>query len=397
MSVSVVSPAARRLRSVVRWWRSRSPVTRDRELAVVLAAMAFIPALSLVSSEFGDLPPRQSDALAVLLPLGETLPLALRTRRPVVCLAVVGLSFAVHESFGYPRTFASMGLYFALYAAGAYPDRGRRLLPVVASAAYVLFSITLHLLGSPERLLDFLVFFIALAVIWSLGAYVRGRRAEEAERRRLAALAATAAERSRIARELHDVVTHHVTAMVVQADAAQFLAGSPDRVTDGLTAISGTGRLALTELRHLLGVLEATGESTHTQRPPAPGTIEDLVARTRLGGQPVELVEEGESPPLTVEARLAAYRVVQESLTNAVKHAAGHRTEVRVRYNPDRVDIDVTTAGPAAGPGGAPAPDGRGLNGLRERVGMVGGELVAAARPGGGFGVHARIPAGDDS
>jgi signal transduction histidine kinase len=372
-------------------------VTRDRELAVVLTALAFVPALSLVSSTFGDLPLRQGDALAVLLTLGETLPLALRTRLPAVCLAAVGLSFAIHESFGYPRTFASIGLVFALYAAGAYPDRGRRLLPVLASAAYVAFAITLYLLGSPERFLDYLLFFIALAAVWVVGAYVRRRRAEEAERRRLAALAATAAERSRIARELHDVVTHHVTAMVVQADAAQFLAGSPDRVTDGLTAISRTGHLALEELRHLLGVLEATGESTPQRRSPVVGTIEDLVTQTRLGGQPVELVEEGERPALTVGAQLAAYRVVQESLTNAVKHAMGHRTEVRVRYNPDRVDIDVTTAGPPAEHDGAPARGGRGLNGLRERVGMVGGELVAAARPGGGFNVHARIPAGDDS
>ncbi|WPB88600.1 sensor histidine kinase [Streptomyces malaysiensis] len=243
--------------------------------------------------------------------------------------------------------------------------------------------------SSPIRLLA-----RPLAAFWLLGGYVRARRADEAERRPLAALAATAAERSRIARELHDVVTHHVTAMVVQADAAQFLTESPGRVTEGLTAISGTGRQALGELRHLLGVLEATGESAPTRRTPALGTIEELVARTRLGGQPVELIEQGERPPMAAGAELAAHRVVQESLTNAVKHAAGHATEVWLRYHRDGVDLDVTTDGPSRV---AHAPDGRGLNGLRERVGLVGGELEAGARPGGGFSVSARIPAGSGS
>ncbi|MFD8160488.1 sensor histidine kinase [Streptomyces malaysiensis] len=388
------STVVRRLRRVVRWWRSRGLVTRDRELALVLTALVFVPALSRISSTFGDLPARHGDAFAVLLSLGQTVPLVVRTRRPAVCLAVVGPSFAVHESLGYPPTFGSMGLYLALYGAGSQLSRHRHVVAALASAGYLAFAITLHTLDSPERLLDYLIFFLALAAFWLLGSYVRARRADEAERRRLAALAATAAERSRIARELHDVVTHHVTAMVVQADAAQFLTESPGRVTEGLTAISGTGRQALGELRHLLGVLEATGESAPTRRTPALGTIEELVARTRLGGQPVELIEQGERPPMAAGAELAAYRVVQESLTNAVKHAAGHATEVWVRYHRDGMDIDVTTDGPSRV---AHAPDGRGLNGLRERVGLVGGELEAGARPGGGFSVSARIPAGSGS
>ena len=151
-------------------------------------------------------------------------------------------------------------------------------------------------------------------ISWTDAVVRHRRRADEAERRRVAAREATAAERSRIARVLHDVVTHHVTAMVVQADAAQFLAGEPERVDDSLTAISGAGRRALTELRYLLGVLEATGEQAPAGRAPALGTLRDLVERTRMGGQPVEFVEEGDRPALAVGAELAVYSVVHEVL-----------------------------------------------------------------------------------
>ena len=381
------------------WWRSRSTTARDGALAAVLAAAAFVPALSSVAAQFGDLPRRPADLLAVLLVLGQTLPLAVRTRWPAVCLAVVGISFAVFESLGYPPSFGNLGLYLALYSAGAWQHRFRRAVPAAASVAYVVFSVVLHVLGSPERLVDYVEFYLALAAFWVAGAFVRRHRAEEAERRELKAREAAAGERSRIARELHDVVTHHVTAMVVQADAALFLAASPDRVAESMTAISGTGRRALAELRYLLGVLEATGESAPAGRAPALGTLRDLVEQTRLIGQPVEFVEEGEPPELAVGAELAVYRVVQEALTNAVKHAAGRRTIVRVGHSPGLVDIDVTTTGGGAGVT-VPAPlpsGGRGLGGLHERVSMLGGELVAAAQPDGGFRVHARIPARNGS
>jgi signal transduction histidine kinase len=203
---------------------------------------------------------------------------------------------------------------------------------------------------------------------------------------------ATAVERARIARELHDVVTHHVTAMVVQADAAQFLVGSaPERAGDGLVAISDTGRRALTELRHLLGVLEATGDSAVVDRAPTLGRLGDLVEQARMSGQPVELTERGDQRQRAVDVELAAYRVVQEALTNAVKHAKGRPTAVTVNHHDDHLDIEVTTHGSA---GAAPVvpSGGRGLEGLRERVRMLDGELVAAAGPDGGFSVRARIP-----
>jgi len=390
------------------WWRSLRQVTRDAGLAAVLTAAAFVPTLSSVSAQFGDLPRHSADALAVVLVAGQTLPLAVRTRWPAACLAVVGASFAVHESLAYPPTFGSLGVYLALYSAGAWQARFRRGLLAVGTAAYLAFSIALHALGSPEALVDYIVFYLALTACWVLGAFVRrhrgeeaARRADEAERRELRAREAAAAERARIARELHDVVTHHVTAMVVQADATQFLATSPERVSQSMTAIAGTGRRALTELRYLLGVLEATGEQAAKPGPaarsPALGTFRDLVEQTRLGGQPVEFTEHGEPSALAVGAELAAYRVVQEALTNAVKHAPGRRTVVRIGHEPGLVDIEVTTAAPVAPitralQDGSEPPAGRGIAGLRERLAMLGGELVAAATADGGFRLQARIP-----
>ncbi|MFD6335557.1 sensor histidine kinase [Streptomyces niveus] len=393
------SAAAERYGALVTWWRTRPAGMRDRELAVVLSVLAFAAPLDSVGAQFGDLPVREAGVLSALLTLGQTLPLALRTRLPAGCLALVGLCFAVHQACAYPPNFGSLGLYVALYSVGAHQVRGRRLVPLPAAGAYVIFAVVLWRLDSPAHVTDYAVYLLALAAVWGAGAFVRARRADEAQRRRLAALAATVEERARLARELHDVVTHHVTAMVVQADAAQFLGDAPDRLTEGLTAISGTGRRALTELRYLLGVLEATGESAPGERVPAHGKLSDLVEQTRLSGQPVEFVEDGRRAPMDIGAELAAYRVVQESLTNAVKYATGRPTLVRVHYGRDHMDIQIITEGPDGAAGeGAPSPDGghvsggRGLGGLRERVGMLGGRFTAEARPCGGFAVGARIP-----
>lgn len=397
----LLSAAAERYGALATWWRTRPSGLRDREFAVVLSVLAFAAPLDTVGARFGDLPVRDAGVLSVLLTLGQTLPLALRTRLPAGCLALVGVFFAVHQACAFPPNFGSMGLYVALYSVGAHQARGRRLLPLPAFGAYVMFAAVLWRLDSPARFTDYAVYFLALAAIWGAGAFVRARRADEAERRRLAALAATMEERARLARELHDVVTHHVTAMVVQADAAQFLGDSPDRLTEGLTAISGTGRRALTELRYLLGVLEATGESAPPgERAPAHGKLSDLVEQTRLSGQPVEFVEDGRRAPMDIGTELAAYRVVQESLTNAVKYATGRSTLVRVHYGRDHMDIEVVTEGPDDAVGADPprpadgghVSGGRGLGGLRERVGMLGGRFTAEARPDGGFAVGARIP-----
>ncbi|NBE97965.1 two-component sensor histidine kinase [Nonomuraea sp. KC401] len=375
-------------------WRARSTFAKDGALAALLTSLAFVPTLSAISAQLGDLPGRPSDVPALALVLAQSAPLAVRRRWPAACLAVVGAAFAVHQALSYPPTFASIGLYLAVYAAGAHQALFRHGLAAAASAGYAALAVVLHDLGSPNRVQDFLAFYLMLVVVWLAGAGMRRRQAEEAERRRLAADVAKASERARIARELHDVVTHHVTAMVVQADAAGLVVGAaPDRAEAGLASIGDTGRRALTELRHLLGVLEATGEpGAADDRTPALVGIGELVEQARASGQPVELAEHGEPRPRPADVELAAYRVVQEALTNAVKHAAGRPTRVTVHHDPERIAIEVTSDGPA---GAAPAvpSGGRGLEGLRRRLRTLDGDLVAAGGPGGGFSVRASIPA----
>ncbi|WP_431986845.1 histidine kinase [Streptomyces griseoflavus] len=388
------------LRASLDRWQERDAFLKDGVLALALTLLAFVPTLSKIGAQIGDLPERPANVLGVGLVLAQTVPLAARRRWPAACLAVIAGAFTVYQALGFATTFASMGLYLALYSAGAHQVRFRHGLVVVASAGYAVLAVVLNRLGSPNSLPDYVAFWLALAAFWLAGGVVRTRRTEEAERRRLAAEVATAAERARIARELHDVVTHHVTAMVVQADAAQFLLTSaPERAGEGLTAVSDTGRRALRELRYLLGVLEATGESAsadpgRADRAPALGRVGDLVEQTRRSGQPVEFSEQGERRPQSVDVELAAYRVVQEALTNAIKYAAGKPTRILLRHGDEHIEIVVTTDGLAAAPV-ARKPGlagGRGLAGLRARVRMLDGELESGPRPEGGFEVRAKIP-----
>jgi signal transduction histidine kinase len=380
---------------VLGWWRARSPVDQDVVLAVMVAAGAVTPGMSGTGVLFAQLAARPLDALGVLLVLAQCLPLVVRRRAPRSCLAVVGGAFAAHQLLGYPETFAAVGLFAALYSAGAHLAARRRVTALAASVGYAALALAASRLGSAERLLDYLVFFLLLAACWVVGSVVRARAASEADRQQLVAQAAVAAERARIAAELHDVVTHHVTAMVVQADAAAVLLDTaPDRVVGGLTAISDTGRAALTELRVLLGVLHPTGPDAG--RTPAPGSIADLVQRVRAAGQPVELTQTGTPRPVPGAPELTVHRVVQESLTNALKHAPGAPTVVTVHHGTGVIDVAVVTRSPATVPATAPG-SGRGLAGLAERVQLTGGQLVAGPGDGGRFEVTARIPVGDRS
>jgi signal transduction histidine kinase len=216
---------------------------------------------------------------------------------------------------------------------------------------------------------------------------LRAEAEHEAQTRR-----AVEAERARIAGELHDVVTHNVSVMVVQAGAARsVLDSSPDDAREALLAVEASGRTAMSELRHLLGLLAPGGGEEEDLLVPQPGAarVPALVERVRAAGLSVELSVTG-ARDLPPGVDLAAYRVVQEALTNVIKHAGTSHAAVLLEYRPDDLLITVTDDGrPATGPGG---PGGRGLIGLRERVGLYGGELDAGPRPGGGWRVRARIP-----
>lgn len=383
-------PALDRLRPLGTWWRERPLIVRDAVPAVLFAGLAFTPGAASEGMILAYNNHRPLDALGLLLLFAQCLPLVLRRTRPAWCLGIIAAGFALHELLGYPATFASDAIIIALYSAGAHQERGRRVLAVAATVAYAALSAGLIAVGAREQQpVNYFTFYLFLAACCAVGVWMRSLARKETERRRLAAELAIAEERARIARELHDVVTHHVTSIVAQADASRLVMSvEPDQAAAGLAAIGDVGRRTLTELRYFLGVLDSVPDA---DRAPSVGRLSDLVESARSSGQPAELTEEGVRPPMTSGAELAAYRVVQEALTNAVKHAAGYPTAVRVRYGTD-VDIEVSTGGPVV----AGFRDGRGLTGLRERVSVVGGELRAGGRPDGGFTVRARIPVGSE-
>lgn len=237
--------------------------------------------------------------------------------------------------------------------------------------------------------------------------------------RESAARSAVAAERDRIARELHDIVSHNVSLMVVQAGAAREVLGTmPDEAAAALRAVEDAGRGAMTDLRHLLGLLAPSQSGEEDDKDKNPGAyagapagltpqpgldrLGQLVDRISFAGLPVEVRISGEPRPLPQGIDVTAYRIVQEALTNALKHGDGGKAEVTVRYADQALRVEVLNTGPSVLTGGtAPRPrpvprhregTGRGLLGLRERVAVYGGDLDARRRLGGGYRVRARIP-----
>jgi signal transduction histidine kinase len=211
-------------------------------------------------------------------------------------------------------------------------------------------------------------------------ARLEAERAEEAGR-------AVVAERERIAGDLHDIIAHALTGMVVQASAARRLTDrDPERARAAFAAVEDSGREALGELRRLLGVLRREDEELALAPTPSLAHVEALVRRASAAGLPSRLAVEGEAVPLPAGVDVTAYRVVQEALTAALRTAAAGRAEVRVRYAPGGVELEVTDDG-HGGP-----PEGRALIGIRERVRLVGGELHVGSRRAGGHRVHARLP-----
>ncbi|MEU1076039.1 MULTISPECIES: histidine kinase [unclassified Streptomyces] len=256
-------------------------------------------------------------------------------------------------------------------------------------------------------------------------AVVRARRAHRAaleergwllERERESATrTAVDAERARIATELHDIVSHNVSVMVVQAGAArEVLATMPDEAAAAMSAVETAGRNTMTELRHLLGLLapaqNGDDEPYDVDLSPQPSLsrLSPLIDRIAFAGLPVEMRVSGEPRPLPSGIDVTAYRIIQEALTNALKHAEGAKAEVTVRYADHSLRVEVLNSGPSILSGGRPAPveepapgepvpgradgTGRGLIGLRERVAVYGGDLDARRRLGGGYRVRARIP-----
>ncbi len=247
---------------------------------------------------------------------------------------------------------------------------------------------------------DFVWDAITFTIAWIVGFAVGDKYREVDAAKERAALAerereerarrAVADERARIARELHDVVGHSVSVMTVQASAVRrLLEQDQERVSEALQVVEQTGREALAEMRRMVGVLRHAEDGPALAPQPSLEQLERLVEHTRNAGLPVDLRVEGDPVQLPTGIDLTAYRLVQEGLTNAIKHAGANRAEVLVRYAGGHVEVTVSDDGCGAGDGGG---GGHGLVGMRERVSVYGGKLEAGARPEGGFLLRATLP-----
>jgi signal transduction histidine kinase len=346
---------------------------------------------------FGTMPWQQAVVWGVLAGLA-TLPLAVRRRYPLAVFWVVGLATQLyHLAPGFDPTFTFAACVIAAY--GAVMDSPHRIPAIVSVAAgglpFVLHRANLPL-SQPGLILLLLLIPVGLAAN-AVHTMQQRVRIAEAQHETQAALAVQQ-ERARIAQELHDVVTHNVSVMVVQAAAARrVLPTAPEKVAPALAAIESGGRAAMSELRHVMGLLSMSGDEPDQDGPedllPAPGLqrLPDLLERVRAAGTAVELTVDGAPGPLPPGIDLAAYRVVQEALTNTVKHAAGADVRVTIEHRPSAVRIRVADNGGTPDPS-ARAGNGRGLIGLRERLGVYGGTLDSGPLAAGGYQLLATIP-----
>jgi signal transduction histidine kinase len=333
--------------------------------------------------------------------------LAWRRVFPIACVLVVSLCVGLEASLGVPvnePVVPLLGLVIALYSVAANEPLTRAL---IGFAMYVPgFALALtNLDGGPTvKAGNFLFGLVIGGGAWVAGLVVRSRtqrvtdltgeadklkhRAKELEAERLEAVAA---ERARIARELHDVIAHSVSVMVVQAEAGEaVLLQSPERALEPLRAVQQTGRQAMVEMSRLLGLLRDHGDEIGLAPQPGLRDLDDLVAQVRSSGLPVEVRFEGTQREVPLGVDLAAYRVLQEALTNTLKHAGDPATAVVVvRYGRDTLELEVSDNGASNGTGHI---GGHGLVGMQERVNVFGGELVAGPRPEGGFRVRAQLP-----
>ena len=362
--------------------------------------------------------------VAFLLVVMQALPLAWRTRWPVAIFFAVGIPRTIYDQLHLSYAPVPLGPAIAYYTIMDRSSTRTR----IAVSILLLFGIARsQMLPGHNEPYDFFVVVLQFAVAGTLGVLSRTRRAyvqevearaehAEAERAREVALAA-ADERARIARELHDVVAHHVSLMAVQSEAAaSLLPAQPEEASKSVEVIGQTAREALTELRRLLGVLRgpANVDGRLTTTPsPSISRLDDVLGPVRQAGIAVDLRVEGSPSNLPPGVDLAAYRIVQEALTNAVKHSGACEAVVTVRYEPGFVTVSVTDTGNGAvtiavdGKAGGRSratehnggrsrlteAGGFGLAGIAERVASCGGKLTVGPGDAGGFAVTARLPA----
>jgi signal transduction histidine kinase len=382
-----------------------SQLIRRYGFDVLVVVVAIESALEVVLRHDPTRAPRSPLWFAVPGIVLVVLPLLARRRFPCVApltlwLAGTGLSFVDGRLVVFPAGAFAMGVAAAFLLGDLHdPVQARLGLTVVVSGAVI---IVYH---APQHTAGEFIFIPVLGTIaWLAGFAHRERaaqaqaaeeRATHAEREReAAARIAVAEERARIARELHDIVAHAVSVMVLQVGAVRHKL--PDTLVeeaDALLGVERAGRTALTQMRRLLGAMRRDGEGVELAPQPGLADLESLLAEVCRAGLPVRLHVDGESFPLPRAIDLSAYRIVQEGLTNALKHARASRADVSVWYRPDEVRIEVRDDG-RGGPvdGGF----GHGLVGVRERVKIYGGEMAVSVEPGSGFVLSTRLPLAGD-
>jgi signal transduction histidine kinase len=386
-------------------WVNDHPGAVDWIIAAVLAGVS-LPSLWMTAGP-GAAQPRSADVWGVILTLAIVVPLAWRRRRPGLVLVVSGTALLAADAAGYHVEAAWLAPVLAVYSLACYRQRRSQLWPLVVWVAEVLAHYPLASHGATA--LGLAGALAATVVVWVRGDSIRSRRlenqalAERAERaetgREASAARAVAEERSRMARELHDVVAHALGVIVMQAGGAGMVPRLDEAKAKAvLSAIEQTGRQALAEMRRLVGILRDDEEGAALAPQPSLAEIPALVARLAGAGLDVRLDVEGDPHSLPAGAELSAYRIVQEALTNTLKHAGPATARVRLSWCPASLDIEVTDDGRGnrPSPPAAAAADhgGHGLAGMRERVALFGGDLQAGPSPGGGYRVAARLPLG---
>jgi signal transduction histidine kinase len=328
-------------------------------------------------------------------------------------LLVVGVAGAAVGT-GWPELnalYTFIAVVLAVFSVGAYAEPRRSVVGCALVLGWFWAGALMDNAGRPGQRgpSDFVFVTVVFGGAWLLGRALRGRGLQAAELQQRAAQleadqeaqaqAAVAAERARIARELHDVIAHSVSVMVIQAGAAeQLLEDTPERARGPLEAVQDTGRQTILELRRLLGILREDGQELSLAPQPGLAGLGLLVEEMGQAGLPVQLRVEGQPGRLPPGIDLAAYRIIQEALTNALRHAGPAQAEVLVRYQQHAVELEVLDDGRGPGPrNGAGGASGHGLVGMRERVALYGGTLEAGPRStlgkaGSGYAVRARLP-----
>ena len=330
------------------------------------------------------------------LALAQSVPFAWRRRSPAIILALAGALLAVRLALRQNPISAFAAVLVGAYGLGAYSQRARRWARWLGGAALLAaVMVALWGNGNGQRLLG--LPYALLGAALAVGDATSARRTETAA----AVEAAHLAERTRIARELHDVLAHQLSAIAVRSGAARMAAGGTPgtdrRLVETLAAVEQLSREALTELGHLLGALRRDPDDDPARRPPPTlGELDALLAATRAADVPVDLRVDGSMRALPPGVELSAYRILQEALTNVAKHAPGAAASVILHYRADRLALEVRN-GPSPLPGRPPdgSGPGRGVRGMRERAALHHGHLEATAGPGGGFAVTAVLPYGE--